>query len=77
MTQILFQPYFCGQASDCIRSDTRLPLERAKRVIDKQFAAVGVTERLEDSIRVFEAKLPQFFTGAYDYFFADKDSASK
>ncbi|XP_038059547.1 uronyl 2-sulfotransferase-like [Patiria miniata] len=56
-------PFFCGQLKKC-REPTQWALDRAKENVEKHFVAVGILEDMENSFRVFEKVLPQYFTGA-------------
>ena len=44
--------------------NNRRAINAAKANIEKHYSVVGVLEMMEDSIKVFEASLPQFFKGA-------------
>lgn len=39
-------------------------LQRAKRVVEEQYAVVGVLEDMNSTLLAFEKYIPRFFTGA-------------
>ena len=53
------------------RHNSRWALERAKRTVERQFAAVGVLESMNITLAVAETLLPRYFAGAWDRFFID------
>lgn len=55
--------YFCGQDDAC-GADERETVEIAKRNIEKDYIFIGLTEEFENSLRLFENILPNFFHGA-------------
>ena len=52
--------FFCGHSEDCV-TPSSAAYERALWNLERSFAFVGITERFEDSLRVLEHLLPQFF----------------
>lgn len=56
-------PYFCGHHSDCGRMGSKWALQEAKKNIEAWFPVVGVLENIKMTLRVLEAKIPQFFHG--------------
>ncbi|XP_006811231.1 uronyl 2-sulfotransferase-like [Saccoglossus kowalevskii] len=56
-------PYFCGQQQQC-RSATEWALQTAKVNVINHFLVVGLSEEYENTLRVLEKMLPQFFTTA-------------
>ncbi|XP_002736749.1 uronyl 2-sulfotransferase-like [Saccoglossus kowalevskii] len=62
MEEMAFQmiPYFCGQEPEC-RVPSRWALEMAKNRVVSDYVFVGVLEDFEQSLRIFEILLPQFF----------------
>lgn len=59
-TSNLMTKYFCGHARFCKLGD-RQALEVAKHNLRTQFAAVGIMEEMELSLRLFKAVLPDYF----------------
>ena len=53
--------YFCGQDTRCLEFGTGFALSRAKDHIDRFYPVVGILERLEESIKLSEMILPDFF----------------
>ncbi|KAI8502720.1 hypothetical protein Bbelb_194220, partial [Branchiostoma belcheri] len=56
-------PFFCGQRPGC-REPSRWALEKAKDNVLDKFLVVGILEEFNDTLRVFEHLLPNFFKGA-------------
>ena len=54
--------YFCGHMKFCGQGDKRA-LERAKENLRAQFAAVGIMEQTDVTLKVFKAVLPEYFHG--------------
>lgn len=48
----------------CRNAGSQWALEQAKYNLVHEYLLVGVTEELEDFIRILEAALPEFFKGA-------------
>ena len=44
----------------------------AKSNVEKYYSVVGITENMQETLTVMEAKLPRFFDGAYDTYFNDE-----
>ena len=60
-------PYFCGNSAPCRKRD-RFALETAKFNLEHHFAAVGLLEELDDSMKLYEMVVPEFFNGMqYQY----------
>jgi len=55
--------FFCGSTPDCLAFNSASACSRAKEIVEREFAVVGVLERLPDSLRAFSAFLPAFFEG--------------
>ena len=64
MQNSLLQSYFCGHHEECSVHGSKWALRQAKSNIDKWFPVVAVLERMSDSLRVLEHRLPKFFSGA-------------
>lgn len=65
-------PFFCGHAAECWQSGSLWALEEAKRNLVRNYLAVGVTEEMEDFIRLLEAVLPRIFKGATQHYLTSK-----
>ena len=59
-THNLMTKYFCGHEEHC-KSGSAQALEQAKKNL-QTFAAVGIVEEMDTSLRVFKAVLPQYFS---------------
>ena len=72
-------PYFCGTDKYCPSARSDVAITQAMKNIDTKFEVVGVTEEMEMSIRVLEAKLPRFFSGALHEYkqMVDEGNASR
>ena len=58
--------HFCGHLPVCRKFNSQEAFEIAKSNVEKYFTVVGITEQMQDSVTVMEAKLPKFFKGAVD-----------
>lgn len=58
-------PYFCGQDPRC-RQRNSWAVEKAKNNIENYYAAIGLVEDLESSLKIFERLLPRYFKGAIE-----------
>lgn len=67
-------PFFCGHSAPCWEPGNKWALEEAKRNLINQFLLVGVTEEMEDFIRMLEVTLPSFFKGAVKHYLNSKKS---
>ncbi|KAM7356283.1 heparan sulfate 2-O-sulfotransferase pipe [Cochliomyia hominivorax] len=57
--------FFCGHnASKCLPFNTRIPLEIAKRTVEKEYAVVGTWEDTNITLSVLENYVPRYFRGA-------------
>jgi len=61
-------PFFCGQAIQCWDPGSEWALAQAKNNLVSKYLVVGVTEDLNAFVQVLETLLPEFFTGATDFF---------
>ncbi len=52
--------FFCGNDPDCLSFNSETALKRAKRVAEKEFAVVGVLERLDDTLAALEGYVPRY-----------------
>ncbi|XP_026325168.1 heparan sulfate 2-O-sulfotransferase pipe isoform X2 [Hyposmocoma kahamanoa] len=56
--------FFCGHEPECIPFNSFEALQRAKRVVEQQYAVVGVLEDMNSTLLAFERYIPRFFDGA-------------
>lgn len=61
-------PFFCGHAAECSQPGSLWALEEAKRNLIRNYLVVGVTEEMEDFIRLLEKVLPRIFKGATQHY---------
>ncbi|XP_008548120.1 heparin sulfate O-sulfotransferase [Microplitis demolitor] len=61
-------PFLCGHEPGCWEVGNRWALEEAKRNLANNYFLVGVTEELDEFIRILQIVLPDFFRGAHDLF---------
>ncbi|XP_039271527.2 uronyl 2-sulfotransferase-like [Styela clava] len=57
--------YFCGLDEICLKP-SRASVELAKMHIDKDYAVIGITEEFENTLKLFEKVLPNYFSGALE-----------
>ncbi len=55
------QSYFCGQGNECVRFGSSEALARAKVNVERLYPVVGVSDRMNETLRVMEKKLPNVF----------------
>ena len=60
-------PFFCGQDNRC-KKPSDWSLSRAMANVERYYLAVGLTEEIDNTLRVFEKLLPDFFKGAAKLF---------
>lgn len=63
-------PFFCGQQVRCLR-DKDYALTKAIEHVEQNYVVIGLLEHVNESLAVFEHKLPRFFRGASSVFYAD------
>ncbi|CAK1545016.1 unnamed protein product [Leptosia nina] len=56
--------FFCGHEPQCTPFNTVEALQRAKRVVEQQYAVVGVLEDMNSTLLALERYIPRFFRGA-------------
>ncbi|KAF0314081.1 Heparan sulfate 2-O-sulfotransferase pipe [Amphibalanus amphitrite] len=59
---------FCTYSSECARLGSQAALQEAKRVVEEQYAVVGLLEDWDVSLAVMERLVPRFFAGASDIY---------
>ena len=50
-------------------------LQRAKAVIESEYAMVGISERLNETLQLMEKVLPQFYLGLPTFAASHKESS--
>ncbi|KAL0822442.1 hypothetical protein ABMA28_004511 [Loxostege sticticalis] len=56
--------FFCGHEPQCTPFNSVEALQRAKRVVEQQYAVVGVLEDMNSTLLALENYIPRFFSGA-------------
>ncbi|CAG4947257.1 unnamed protein product [Parnassius apollo] len=56
--------FFCGHEPQCTPFNSNEALQRAKQVVEQQYAVVGVLEDMNATLLAFERYIPRFFRGA-------------
>ncbi|CAH2217180.1 jg2764 [Pararge aegeria aegeria] len=56
--------FFCGHEPQCTPFNSLEALQRAKRVVEQQYAVVGVLEDMNSTLLAFERYIPRFFQGS-------------
>ncbi|KAI8426164.1 hypothetical protein MSG28_005106 [Choristoneura fumiferana] len=56
--------FFCGHEAQCTPFNSLEALQRAKRVVEQQYAVVGVLEEMNATLLALERYIPRFFRGA-------------
>lgn len=64
--------HFCGHLPICQKFNNKEAFMIAKSNVEKYYSVVGITENMQETLTVMEAKLPRFFDGAYDTYFNDE-----
>ena len=63
-TQMSQLSYYCGHGHECTLFGNADALKLAKSNVEKYYAVVGVLESMEETLRVLEQFVPDFFDGA-------------
>lgn len=71
----MFEMYFCGQDEDCGHVDRLNMVDQALKNLVTSFTMVGIMEEFETSLKLFEIKIPEYFTGAPAVWSRLKDTA--
>lgn len=61
-------PFFCGHSANCWKPGNKWALTEAKKNLVNNYLLVGVTEELDDFIRMLQLTLPRIFKGAMDHY---------
>ena len=64
--------HFCGHLPICQKFNNKEAFIIAKSNVDKYYSVVGITENMQETLTVMEARLPRFFDGAYETYFNDE-----
>lgn len=62
-TEFFFQSFFCGSSKECRKFKSIWAGHQARNHVELWYPVVAVYERLDESLKVLEAKLPKFFQG--------------
>ncbi|XP_026738237.1 heparan sulfate 2-O-sulfotransferase pipe [Trichoplusia ni] len=60
--------FFCGHEPQCTPFNSVEALQRAKRVVEQQYAVVGVLEDMNSTLLALEKYVPRFFKGALNLY---------
>ncbi|KAJ0178213.1 hypothetical protein K1T71_006036 [Dendrolimus kikuchii] len=63
--------FFCGHEPNCTPFNSLEALQRAKRVVEENYAVVGVLEDMNATLLAFENYVPRFFEGAKDLYWEE------
>lgn len=69
--------FFCGHEPQCTPFNTAEALQRAKRVVEEQYAVVGVLEDLNSTLLAFERYVPRFFEGALQLYWEELNTFNR
>ena len=59
---IIFQiAFFCGHGPECDIFDSRKALEIAKYNVENYYSVVGILEKWQETLQVFESYIPTYF----------------
>ena len=61
------QRYFCGVSAECRSFASFWALDEAKRNVDKYFTVVGIRERFDETLKLFERKFSGPLKGLASY----------
>ncbi|XP_050351581.1 heparan sulfate 2-O-sulfotransferase pipe [Nymphalis io] len=63
--------FFCGHDPQCTPFNSLEALQRAKRVVEQQYAVVGVLEDMNSTLTAMERYIPRFFRGALQMYWEE------
>lgn len=69
--------FFCGHEPECTPFNTVEALQRAKRVVEQQYAVVGVLEDMNSTLLALEKYIPRFFTGAFKLYWEELNTFNR
>ncbi|CAB3260005.1 unnamed protein product [Arctia plantaginis] len=69
--------FFCGHEPQCTPFNSVEALQRAKRVVEQQYAVVGVLEDLNSTLLAFERYVPRFFDGALQLYWEELNTFNR
>ncbi|XP_068618451.1 heparan sulfate 2-O-sulfotransferase pipe [Battus philenor] len=69
--------FFCGHEPQCTPFNSKESLQRAKRVVEQQYAVVGVLEDMNATLLAFERYIPRFFQGALQLYWEELNTFNR
>ncbi|CAH1638635.1 unnamed protein product [Spodoptera littoralis] len=69
--------FFCGHDPQCMPFNSVEALQRAKRVVEEQYAVVGVLEDMNSTLLAFERYVPRFFHGALKLYWEEMNTFTR
>ncbi|XP_026762765.1 heparan sulfate 2-O-sulfotransferase pipe [Galleria mellonella] len=69
--------FFCGHEPQCTPFNTAAALQRAKRVVEEQYAVVGVLEDMNSTLQALQAYIPRFFDGALKLYWEELNTFNR
>ncbi|XP_075978788.1 heparan sulfate 2-O-sulfotransferase pipe isoform X2 [Anticarsia gemmatalis] len=69
--------FFCGHEPQCTPFNSVEALQRAKRVVEEQYAVVGVLEHLNTTLMALERYVPRFFRGALKLYWEELNTFNR
>ena len=68
---------FCGHEPFCAQFNSQQVLNRAKENVEKFYSVVGVIEKINKTLAVFQKELPEVFPGALQLYHDNKEITRK
>ena len=70
--------FFCGMKDECEEFESKSALKIAKNNVEKYFAVVGILEKWQESLKLFEHFVPAYFKNVKQIYNGDyKNDRSK
>ena len=69
--------YFCGHLPVCKKFNNEQAFIIAKNNVEKYYSVVGITEEMNNTLKVMENVLPQFFSGILQMYQNDKTKVNE
>ncbi|KAJ8713554.1 hypothetical protein PYW07_013924 [Mythimna separata] len=69
--------FFCGHEQQCTPFNSVEALQRAKRVVEEQYAVVGVLEDMNSTLTALERYVPRFFRGALKLYWEEVNTFAR
>ena len=60
--------FFCGMSDKCDQFENKIALKIAKNNVEKYYAVVGILERWQESLQLFEYYVPAYFKNAQEIY---------